>query len=304
MADWQLQHEERFAAGRPLDAGFWRLESGFHRNREDQYYAPGNVTVQDGLLRFEARREEVPNADWQAGSRDWRRSRRTSSYTSGSIVSRAPLHFGRVEVVARNTGGAGVWPAIWLVHEAAGLYGEIDLFEYVGKHPETVFAGVHWGRDPRTRRHRNDWKKVAGFEGRWATHSLEWTPSAITISLDGQPWFRFDPEEARLRGGGDPLRQPMHLRLNLALGGSWGGAIDEKALPARFEVASIRVWRWAPGARADGTPPAQAAAPPPAPAPAAAAPIAPAPAPPPDRAPVVPLPASESTAPGNFRWGR
>jgi hypothetical protein len=50
-----------------------------------------------------------------------------------------------------------------------------------------------------------------------------------------------NPEEAH-KGGFDPLRAPMRLRINLALGGSWGGHIDEAALPARMEIKSIKVW--------------------------------------------------------------
>ncbi|MBK0392349.1 glycoside hydrolase family 16 protein [Ramlibacter algicola] len=253
MADWQLAHDEDFARAGALDAAFWRLETGWLRNQEDQYYSDRNVAVEGGVLRLQARRESVPNAQWRAGSRDWRTSRKASTYTSASLMAREPMQFGRVEVVARTPSGPGVWPAIWLVHEGEGVYGEIDVFEAVGKHPDTVFAGVHWGREPRTRKHRNDSRVVPGFEGNWHTHTLEWTPQAIVVSLDGQPWFRFDPDEAKLPSGADPLRQPMRLRINLALGGTWGGPIDAP-LPANFDIRSVRVWRWVAGSMAVAPP--------------------------------------------------
>ncbi|HZY20255.1 MAG TPA: glycoside hydrolase family 16 protein [Ramlibacter sp.] len=290
MAEWSLEHEETFAGGRWFDPVYWRLETGFLRNREEQYYSDRNATVEGGVLRLEARREQVPNAQWRAGSRDWRVAPRTSRYTSASLVMREPLHFGRVEVVARTPSGAGVWPAIWLLHESDTAYGEIDLFEAVGKHPDTLFAGVHYGRDPRTRKHRNDSRVLPGFDGHWHTHTLEWTAERISIALDGEPWFRFAPQDATLPGGADPLRQPMRLRINLALGGSWGGRIDEARLPARFEIASIRIWRWTPGrgAAAGGL----AATAVPAPAATAAAPA--------DAAPAT-GPARPATT---MRWGR
>jgi beta-glucanase (GH16 family) len=287
VADWKLDHEDSFASGRGIDAAYWRLETGFLRNREEQYYSDANAQVQDGVLRLEARREEVPNAQWRAGTRDWRVSRRTSQYTSASLVARKPLHYGRIEVVARTPSGAGTWPAIWLLHESEKLYGEIDIFEAVGKHPDTVFAGVHYGREPRTRKHRNDSRVVPGFEGSWHTHTLEWTPSRISVALDGKPWFSFDPGEATLKDGGDPLRQPMRLRINLALGGSWGGPVDDSRLPARLDIRSIRIWQWAPGA-GDAVP-SPAAAPADTPLPVLAAPV---PAPAPER-PAAPM-----------RWGR
>jgi beta-glucanase (GH16 family) len=260
MAEWHLEHEEDFARVQALDASYWRLETGYVRNREDQYYSDRNATLEGGVLRLEARQESVPNAQWKDGSSDWRLERRMSQYTSASLVARRPLQYGRIEVVVRTPSGAGMWPAIWLLHEGEGMYGEIDVFEAVGKHPDTVFAGVHYGRTPRTRQHRNDSRVVAGFEGSWHTHTLEWTPEAIRVSLDGQPWFDVSPGLARLPDGGDPLRQPMRLRINLALGGSWGGPIDIARLPGRMDIASVRVWRWTPDAvRAPPAAPASAA---------------------------------------------
>lgn len=259
LAEWALQQEIDFRAGQPLDPAFWSLETGLLRNQESQYYTPSNVRVEPGFLRIEARREEVPNAAYRAGSTPWRTRSPTAHYTSASLVSKPEFLYGRFEIVARSPGGAGVWPALWLLHESAGQYGEIDILESVGKHPDTAFAGVHYGREPNTRQHRNANRQVPGFEGSWHTHSVEWTPERITISLDGVPLMAFDPRQAA-SGGNDPLRRPMHLRINLALGGTWAGEIDDRRLPAHFDIASIRIWRWEANA-ATATPAASAPAP-------------------------------------------
>jgi len=242
-ASWAIARDIDFARGDTLDPAVWTLEQGFQRNRESQYYMPANVAVRRGVLVIEARREEVPNAAYRAGSADWRRSAPRAAYTSGSIVLKEPLQYGRIEVVARSPSGAGVWPAIWLLHEGGGQYGEIDLYEAVGKHPDTVFGAVHYGATASTREHRGGSIVVPGFDGSWRTHSLEWTPEHILMSVDKLPVFSFAPRDA-VRGASDPLRRPMFLHINLALGGNWGGAIAESALPARFEIASIRIYRW------------------------------------------------------------
>lgn len=246
VADWKLEHAIDFASGQALDPAFWSYETGFLRNQEQQYYQPANVRVGEGFLRIEARRERVANAAHRAGARNWRHSRAFADYTSGSLVSKPAFLYGRFEVVARSPGGAGAWPAVWLLHESAGQYGEIDIHEAVGKHPDTAFVAVHYGREPATRQHRNANRQVPGFEGSWRTHTLEWTPERITLSLDGQPMMVFDPREAAV-GGIDPLRRPMRLHINLALGGTWGGPIDDSRLPARFDIASVRIWKWEPG---------------------------------------------------------
>ena len=279
LAEWALQHEIDLRAGQPLDPAFWSLETGLLRNQESQYYTPANVRVEPGFLRIEARREQVPNAAYRPGATGWRHRLPVAQYTSGSLVSKPAFRYGRFEIVARSPGGAGVWPAIWLLHESAGQYGEIDILESVGKHPDTAFVGVHYGREPNTRQHRNANRQLPGFEGSWHTHSVEWTPERITLSLDGTPVMVFDPRQAAV-GGNDPLRQPMHLRINLALGGTWGGAIDDSRLPARLDIASIRIWRWDASAAASTAPAASAT-------PAASAPAAVADAP-------LPVP----------RWGR
>ena len=246
MADWQLQQAIDFASAQALDAQSWTVETGMLRNQERQAYAAANVRVVDGVLRIEGRRERVPNPGYRPGGHGWRQSTAFAEYTSGSIVSKAAYLYGRFEIVARSPGGDGAWPAIWLLHESAGQYGEIDIHESVGKLPDTAFAGVHYGREPDTRQHRNANRRVPGFEGSWHTHVVEWTPERITLSLDGEPLMVFDPRDA-MRAGGDPLRQPMRLHINLALGGTWGGPIDDSRLPARFDIASVRIWRWEPG---------------------------------------------------------
>jgi len=243
MAEWKLVREEDFRTATALDPAFWAVETGFHRNQEDQYYTASNISLGQGFLRIEARRESVPNAAWRAGAGNWRQARKASRYTSGSLHTRQSFRYGRFEVVARSPGGAGTWPAIWLLHESAGVYGEIDIYEAVGKHPDTVFAGVHYGRQPNTRQHKSGSVQVPGLDSGWHTHAVEWTPQRITVTVDGRTVLEFDPELA-VAGGTDPLRQPMQLRINLALGGTWGGAIDDSRLPAHFDIASVRIWRW------------------------------------------------------------
>jgi beta-glucanase (GH16 family) len=266
QAAWTLAREFDFSRGDALDPAQWSVETGFQRNREAQYYTRGNVMLKGGALVLEARQEETPNTAHRPGSRDWRQQPPRAAYTSGSIVLREPLQYARVEVVARSPSGKGVWPAVWLLREGAGEYGEIDLYEAVGKHPDTVFGAVHFGRTAGSRQHRGGSVVLPGFEGSWRTHTLEWTPDRIAMKVDAQPVFSFDPREATAPGI-DPLRRPMFLHVNLALGGTWAGAIDDSVLPARFEIARIRIYRWTADGPADrAAAPAEPFTPVPAPA--------------------------------------
>ncbi|SNS33713.1 Glycosyl hydrolases family 16 [Noviherbaspirillum humi] len=240
---WTLTHEEDFSRASGFDTRFWCVETGMHRNQERQYYTDQNFRVEQGALRIEARRERMPNPARRPGARDWAQSQREAAYTSGSLVSCQPLRFARIEVRARIPAGLGVWPAIWLLGIAPGQYGEIDFMEHVGKHPDTMFATIHYGSRAARRKQRSTWRILPGLAGQWHSYQLEWTPDRIAVAIDGQPLLVMNPDDARA-GDADPLRQPMQLRINLALGGTWAGPIDEAALPARFDIASIRIWGW------------------------------------------------------------
>jgi len=70
-----------------------------------------------------------------------------------------------------------------------------------------------------------------------------WTPDAITVAIDGKPYFRYKNDG---KGEGSwPFDTPHHIIMNIAVGGSWGGreGIDEEAFPARMEVDYVRVWQ-------------------------------------------------------------
>jgi len=44
-------------------------------------------------------------------------------------------------------------------------------------------------------------------------------------------------------GEDNPLRKPQHLILNLALGGDWGGPIDDSVLPQKLLINYVRVYQ-------------------------------------------------------------
>jgi beta-glucanase (GH16 family) len=241
----RLIHAEDFSVASTYDSSFWIAETGFFRNREAQYYRPADVGVRDGALMLEARREPVLNAAYDADGTDWRTTTKDADYTSGSIVSREAFTYGVFEIVARLPQGAGTWPAIWTVDERSGPYREIDIVEAVGNAPGKVSSTVYAGRDLANVRHWGAETPMPDLAKAFHTYRLEWREDVVAVSIDGREALRMNPEEAH-KDGVDPLRASMHLRINLALGGSWGGKIDDSALPARLEVKSVKIWTLEP----------------------------------------------------------
>jgi beta-glucanase (GH16 family) len=232
----RLIHAEDFSVAKAYDASFWTAETGFFRNGEAQYYQPGNVTVTGGLLILEGRRESAPNAAYDPQGADWLTTTKSADYTSGSLVSKQAFRYGVFEVVARLPAGAGTWPAIWTVDETSGPYREIDIVEAVGHTPGKAFSTVYAGKDMHHLAHWSAQTAAPDIASAFHTYRLDWRRERIIVSIDGREALNVSTD------GVDPLRWSMRLRLNLALGGSWGGKIDDTALPARVEIKSIKIW--------------------------------------------------------------
>jgi len=258
-AGWELVwHDEFEQDGRP-DSTIWSYEDGFVRNHEDQWYQPDNAVCRGGCLVIEGRRESRPNPLYRAGARDWRASRPTIDYTASSLHTRGKrsVYFGRVEVRARIPVAGGAWPAIWLLGEDMPWpsCGEIDMMEYyrIGGVPH-ILANACWGSD---RPHDAVWnsRKVpfiyfTGRDPQWAEKfhlwRMDWDEGSIRLYLDDELLNEI-PLSTTVNGsighGTNPFTRPQYLLLNLALGGDNGGTIDDSAMPMRYEIDYVRVYR-------------------------------------------------------------
>lgn len=209
-------------------------------NNELQYYTAGdNVSVKDGVLIIEARKEEK-------GSRD---------YTSTRLVSRGKGDwlYGKIEVCAKLPSGVGTWPAIWMLptgwkYGDWPASGEIDIMEHVGYDQDRIHGSVH----TKSYYHSIGTQKTAsvkaeGVSEEFHVYTLEWLPDKIIISMDEEEYFRFEPTKYKSQPTYKewPFDKEMHLLINFAVGGDWGGAkgVDETIYPQQFIVDYVRVYQ-------------------------------------------------------------
>ena len=230
------------------DAAKWDYDTSRNKdgwwNEERQYYAKSrlqNARTENGHLIIEARKDgDQLNAFPDYGDQEYSSAR---LFTKG----KASWKYGYFEMRAKLPCGRGLWPAIWTLPEDQGQWpdsGEIDIMEYVGHDPRTFHATVH----TRDYNHINktqigDTVTVPTACSHFHTHSLLWTPKAITVAVDGRPYFRYENDG---KGHGSwPFDQAHHIILNIAVGGTWGGqkGIDAKAFPAQMEVDYVRVYQ-------------------------------------------------------------
>lgn len=251
-ADRQLVWSDEFNYQGAPDRTKWNYEEGFVRNREMQYYTRDrreNARVENGMLVIEARRERMGNPRYKAGSPNWKESRQGAGYTSASLTTmkRQDFLYGRIEVRAKLPHGGGMWPAIWTLGSDMPQVGypgcgEIDLMEFFGSKPDKVYANVHYGE--RGRNMSRQGRVGIPYDDAFHVFALEWRPDRLDFFLDGVKYHSFLTDAAG-KGASNPFRKPHYLILNLALGGSSGGAIDDAELPQKFLVDYVRVYRLA-----------------------------------------------------------
>lgn len=221
-----------------------------HLKEENQRYRDNNNHVMhDGMLSLTAR--AVGNA-----------------YESGMIRSKWETKYGYFEASVRMPKGKGVFPAFWLnsgIRPSDGkLYWgpEIDIFEFVVNgvedNPNPVFknmlhSGVvtHDGRipsallaiGPRFDKKWNNYYAPFDLTNGFHTVGLEWTPTDVTIYVDGQLLYQRTYRWIYDNDGTDAA--PAHILLNLAIGGPWAGrhGIDQSAFPQSLDIDWIRVYK-------------------------------------------------------------
>lgn len=248
---WELMWSDEFDYEGLPDSTKWNYEVGFVRNAELQYYTRArheNARVKDGMLIIEGRKERIANPKYKAGSDSWILQREYGDYTSASVTTRnkAGWKYGRIEVRAKLPQGKGTWPAIWMMGTNLGevrwpTCGEIDIMEFVGKEPDWVHANVHYAIDGK---HQSGKGKLMTEKPYMEFHiyALEWYPDRFDFYFDDTKYYTFPLNKAGF-GKENPFRKPQFLLVNLALGGSWGGKIDDAILPQRYLIDYVRIYQ-------------------------------------------------------------
>lgn len=256
-AEWRLVWGDEFDYVGLPDATKWDYEEGFVRNEERQYYTRArreNAYVEDGVLTITGRKESIRNAAYVAGSTAWKTKDEYASYTSACLITKgkASWTYGKIEVKAKLPVGKGVWPAIWTLGDNIWEVGwprcgEIDIMEHVGFEPHNIHTNVHYAKQPDNQYATNMRTIVVeNVQAEYHVYSMEWDNESIRIFVDGKEVNRFDFNVAR---AGQIFQKPQYLLLNLALGGSWGGAIDDDIFPQSYIIDYVRVYQ---KERADG----------------------------------------------------
>ena len=230
--------------GKP-DPTKWGYETGndWHNN-EVQYYTDDlkNAYVKDGKLHLVALLED----------------KGTRHHTSARILTHGKFSFqyGKIEMRAKLPKGKGSWPAFWMMPDSCKegarwpLCGEIDLMEFAwGADPQDLHFTVHSELyNHKIGTQETLIKKFAGLTDEFHKYTCEWTADSIAYFVDDEHVVTFykdrctdgSPKPQTVEAW--PFDQPYFLLLNLAVGGMFGGEVDDAQLPYVYEIDYVKVW--------------------------------------------------------------
>ncbi len=222
------------------DSAKWSYDigGGGWGNAEAEYYTVSrleNSEVRNGFLYVTAIKE-----DYQG-----------KKYTSARLVTRTKGDwlYGRVEVRAKLPEGRGMWPAIWMLptdYKYGGGFasGEIDIMENLGYIPFYVAATVlTQSYNFAQSTYKQKIISVSDCYTNFHNYILEWDPSEIRIYTDSVLYLTFKNEGTGFLVW--PFDQRFHLLLNVAVGGTFGGAngIDDSIFPQQMVIDYVRVYQ-------------------------------------------------------------
>jgi beta-glucanase (GH16 family) len=240
---WDLEWSDEFA-GTAIDPSSWTFDvgSGGWGNGESQFYRAENAEVAGGLLTITAREEAFGDAPYTSARLQ---TSQKQAFLYGKLSMRAQLPFSQA-----------MWPAFWMLganSSSWGLYGgtvawpgcgEIDIMEMIGGLADgsgdyTTHGALHYldasGRDPGPSvAYRFPRRLAEDFH----VYELVWTPHSFTWKFDG-----LDIGTKIITSDMEEFHLPMFVLLNLAIGGPWGGWVDDSTVfPQTYAIDFVRFY--------------------------------------------------------------
>lgn len=243
----------------------WSFEKGGTGwgNSELQYYCEGGIyaptgqqtaSVSNGSLKIKAFKV-TPSS-----------SSNNCEFISARMNTKQGWEHGYIEMRARLPMTKGCWPAFWMlpldgpynVMDPTGWGAEIDILEYVPgderysayfsahSHNATPAAGDKSGYvDPSTGTMYSYCQKTrVSTPNNWHCYGMEWTHEYIRGYVDGKEFFYAPNPSPDIQDQYSwPFDQKFYIKLNLAVGGSWGGTPASNFTEETYEVDWVRVYQ-------------------------------------------------------------
>lgn len=224
-------------AGTSVDASKWTFDLGTGTNgwgnNELQTYTnnPENISLDgDGNLVITA-------------------LKKSGNYSSARIKTQGLFkhQYGRIEARIKTPGGQGIWPAFWMLGENINSVGwpqcgEIDIMEQKGQYPFVTYGSLHGPGYSGGNAVTNSYRLETGsFQDEFYLYAVEWGAEYIDFYVNNQLYKSVRTANV---SGEWVYNQPFFLILNVAVGGVFAGAPNDKTtFPTSMLVDYVRVYK-------------------------------------------------------------
>jgi len=232
-------------AGSAPDGSHWGYDtggSGFGNNELEYYTTSRSNSALDGAgnLVITARKENPGGYNCWYGS---------CQYTSARLLTAGKFtqQYGHIEARIKLPRGQGIWPAFWMLGSNIGSVGwpqsgEVDIMENIGREPGTNHGSLHGpgysGGNPLTGTYTLP--GGAALADAFHTFAIDWDPSGVSWSLDGNVYERHTPADTN--GNQWVFDHPFFIILNVAVGGNWPGSPDgSTSFPQQMLIDYVHV---------------------------------------------------------------
>lgn len=240
-AGWPLVWSEEFSKEGLPDPKVWTFDTsrnlqGWY-NEERQYYSSErveNAVVKQGNLVITARKESMNTLpDWGG-----------QLYTSARLMTKdkAQWTYGFYEVRAKLPCGSGTWPAIWMLGRGGQwpLDGELDIMEHSGPNEGVILGTVHNSKYSGATADSGQ-IKIKDVCGSFHRYQMSWNQERVVFGVDDENYHQYINSHKGFEEW--PYDQPFYFILNVAIGGTLGGTVNDSIFPVTMEVDYIRVYQ-------------------------------------------------------------
>ena len=242
--EYKLLWSENFQGQNSINPKIWKPENGDgteYRNKgwgnqERQYYLASQISFDssDGLNINATRSGADKYSCYYGKNCEWI----SSKYVTKGLVG---FKYGRVEARIKGPIGSGSWAAFWML--GANIddrpwpgCGEIDITELLGRDPNTVYGTPHGPASGQS----NTTSIDTGFANDFHVYAIDWLPDQITWYLDGKPYGTLNRSSVPDPAHAWVFDHEYYLLINLAMGGTFGGAIDSNLQSSKMSISWIK----------------------------------------------------------------
>jgi len=208
-------------------------------NWENEWYTASQVKVDGGTLILTANRHETQGDNSYGTEQSYPYV--SGMISSGNLNKTSPAKWGATygyfEARVFIPSGKAIWPAFWLLPTDASWPPEIDVMEVLGDKPNRLLNTYFW-KDAQgaAAKDSGTYTAASSLSEGWHTYGVDWQKGKLAWYLDGKL-------VRNIRSKNVPS-QPMHLLLNLAVGGTLPGYPD-KTTPDSVQmlVDYVRAYR-------------------------------------------------------------